>query len=942
VDDVAWFGRKERRSSPPPDTGALADDAAKGGSEFDGLANLLEPGSEDAADDERTRIQIPSQKPPPARKPPPVPAAPAGTALRRPSPPPLPSRPPGRTDTRPPTAAPAKRTRAPSPRPVTKRDDCVSTMLRDDDEATRIQTPDAPAQPEDDEATRIQTPEAPAGDAEVTRIQTPDAPAGDDEATRIQTPEAPAGDDEATRIQTPEAPAGDDEATRIQTTGSHAVVVGQSLTRPVRREKPSKRKRDAKAKRKTGDEPLPQGTMVGRYLLTQRVGLGGMGSVYAAYDPELDRKVAVKLLHGEPGHGSSGSASRGRLLREAQAMAKLSHPAVVTVHDVGLFGKQVFVAMEFIEGETLREWMRTGKRPWRETLEVFMQAGEGLAAAHAAGLIHRDFKPSNVVISNDGRARVLDFGLARRAEQDEAEPEPDSREVSQSKPPALVSRLEGEFSVSMSGSRSSLDMHLTQAGSIMGSPAYMSPEQHMGRDTDPRSDQFSFCVSLFEALYGERPFISEDHRTLVYAILEQRIRPAPRDSRVPKSIHRAIVRGLAANPTDRYPSMEALLADLRRDPGRSVRRWVASLAIAAVLGAGAFVMWPKEVTDDALAAVDALSTSAREAAAKSLFVYPPANDPDQKTAYSQVLELERLEQEIGRIARTRASELREEFAETLLYLGDRYWDQDGGKPFAIDYYAQALVFDDSNERARERASLTVGELADLRRKANEADFSVHELEAAAPLAALAETDEEKRDERLAALLDSAEETGRSVSSDARLERLLQNKRQEKPRSTPSRTVPAQPGSGAAGVPAAGEDDAQPPAPGERTVTRQKHDPKYARELAKEGQAALQAANWKEAARLFHQALSYDRKCTAALIGLSDLHFEKAERTQAIEYAQRAVAVAAKNAGYRIKLGDAYFKALRYHDAKAEYEAAAKLADKRAKGRLEKIAQVLGE
>jgi tetratricopeptide (TPR) repeat protein len=895
---------------------------------------MLEPDADDPAEAERTRIQVPSEKPRLASVPVPVPVDTSSRArIKPPSPPPLPSRPAGRPGTRPPSVPPNPTVAGRKPRIQ------VPDAPAGDSNVTRIQVPDAPAG--DSNVTRIHVPAAPADDdADATRIRLPDAPAcdDDDDATHIQVPDAPADDDDATRIRLPDAPG--DEA-RVHPTGPRAVV--RTSGRSVDKGKGDKRKRGAKAKPETKDEPLPQGTMVGRYLLTQRVGLGGMGSVYAAYDPELDRKVAVKLLHGESGHGSSGSASRGRLLREAQAMAKLSHPAVVTVHDVGLFGKQVFVAMEFVEGETLREFMRAAKRPWRETLAVFLQAGEGLAAAHAAGLIHRDFKPSNVVISTDGRARVLDFGLARRAEQDE--PSPDPKDGSQSRPPALITRMEGEISVSMSVSRSSLDIHMTQAGSIMGSPAYMSPEQHMGRDTDPSSDQFSFCVSLFEALYKERPFISEDHRTLVYAILEQRIRTPPRDSGVPKSIHRAILRGLSPNPTDRYPSMQELLDDLRRDPSRSARRWLASLAIAAVLGGGAFVMWPKQLTDDALAQVDALAVVAREAAAKSLFVYPPAHDPDQKTAYSQVLELERLEKEIGKVAATRASELRAEFAETLIYLGDRYWDQDGGKPFAIDYYAQALVFDDANAHARERASLTVGQLADLRRKADEADFSEHELAAAEPLAALAESDEEKRDERLAALLESPEQAGRSGSSDARLERLLTSQGRSpaktRPAATSSRSVLAtQPGSGAAGV-IEGE-DAAPPAPGERTATRQKHDPKYARELAAQGQSALGSADWKEAARLFHQALSYDRKCTAALIGLSDLHFEKAERAQAIEYAQRAVSVAPKNASYKIKLGDAYYKALRYHDAKAEYEAAAKLGDSRAKGRLDKIAQTLGE
>ncbi|MBC8070542.1 MAG: serine/threonine protein kinase, partial [Deltaproteobacteria bacterium] len=158
---------------------------------------------------------------------------------------------------------------------------------------------------------------------------------------------------------------------------------------------------------------LLRGDVLGRYVVLDKLGSGGMGIVYAAYDPELDRKVAVKLIR--PGVRGRTEVARARLLREAQALARLSHPGVVAVHDVGTFEDQVFVAMEFVDGVDMAQWARRGKRSWRDVLGIVRQAGEGLAAAHAAGVIHRDFKPENVLIGNDGRPRVLDFGLALTA-----------------------------------------------------------------------------------------------------------------------------------------------------------------------------------------------------------------------------------------------------------------------------------------------------------------------------------------------------------------------------------------------------------------------------------------------------------------------------------------------------------------------------------------------
>src|SRR3954462_13336404 len=162
---------------------------------------------------------------------------------------------------------------------------------------------------------------------------------------------------------------------------------------------------------------LAKGATLGRYVILGLLGRGGMGEVYAAFDPELDRKIAIKLLRARPGTGADASQGRPRLLREAQAIARLSHPNVVVVYDVGTFEEKVFIAMEFVEGHTAGYWTHSQHRTWQETLKVYMAAGRGLAAAHGKGLVHRDFKPDNVMVSRDGQVRVMDFGLARQAEK---------------------------------------------------------------------------------------------------------------------------------------------------------------------------------------------------------------------------------------------------------------------------------------------------------------------------------------------------------------------------------------------------------------------------------------------------------------------------------------------------------------------------------------------
>ena len=275
-----------------------------------------------------------------------------------------------------------------------------------------------------------------------------------------------------------------------------------------------------------------------------------MGVVLAAYDPELDRKVAIKLLAYE---AAPTSKSQLRLQREAQALAKLSHPNVVAVYDVGIHEGKVFVAMELVEGQTLRQWMgrkEHRERSWREVVPVFVAAGRGLAAAHNQGVVHRDFKPANVMLDLHGRVRVMDFGLARAWAEDD---EPDD-----------MPRAAGGAAIS-----------LTATGSIMGTPAYMSPEQYEDAHVGPASDQFSYCVTLYEALCGARPFKGRDSGSLAVAITSGEVQPMPRA--VPGWLQAVVLRGLSPRIEQRFPSMDALLEALETGGIRRRR----GLAVAA-------------------------------------------------------------------------------------------------------------------------------------------------------------------------------------------------------------------------------------------------------------------------------------------------------------------------------------------------------------------------
>jgi len=326
-----------------------------------------------------------------------------------------------------------------------------------------------------------------------------------------------------------------------------------------------------------GERKTPSAQLVGRFVVERQLGAGGFGVVQLAHDPTLDRQVALKLLWRG---GQEGSEGRTRFVREAQAMAKLRHPNVVPVYEAGIHDGQVFIRMDNIACGTLRtKLVEPGLDLWAK-LALFVAAGRGLGAAHDAGLVHRDFKPDNVLVDESGVPKVTDFGLAARSDAIDVIP-PSGRTT-------VVDAL---------------GTPLTQTGDVMGTPRYMAPEQHQAKPTDTRTDQFSFCVALYEALFGTLPFTGETVGELRKSVLNDKP-AAPSDRRdVPSRVVSAILRGLARDPDARFPSMTALIAELAPPaPRRSLRPYfVGAIAVPAVAASVVLVLTRAKPTAVALA-----------------------------------------------------------------------------------------------------------------------------------------------------------------------------------------------------------------------------------------------------------------------------------------------------------------------------------------------------
>ena len=347
--------------------------------------------------------------------------------------------------------------------------------------------------------------------------------------------------------------AGNDDPTRTARDTSDAAV-DPALDATL----PSPGNTPVSARFSADETGLKPGARVGRYVVGDRLGAGGMGVVFQARDPDLDRELAIKIVLPQ----ASGARAQERLLAEARAMAKLRHPAVVPVFDVGTTDHGVYVVMPLVAGGTLHDWLRAERRPWRAVLDKFLGAGRGLAAAHAAGLVHRDFKPRNVLLGEAGEALVADFGLA-------AETIPPPEDGAPGRSP--------------------------QATSVAGTHGYMAPEQARGEALDARADQYSFCVSLWEGLHGERPDDAETRTRGALPVLpaSRGIPSIPADRRgAPAWLLAAVARGFSPTAERRWPSMTALLAHLEARLRRPRRIAIGVGTIALVGGVAAVALVP--------------------------------------------------------------------------------------------------------------------------------------------------------------------------------------------------------------------------------------------------------------------------------------------------------------------------------------------------------------
>jgi serine/threonine protein kinase len=350
--------------------------------------------------------------------------------------------------------------------------------------------------------------------------------------------------------------------------------------------------------------PLTPGQVIGRYIIERQVGAGAIGVVYLAVDKTLGRRVALKVLRPDIlASAEAAGDAKARLVREARIMAQLAHPNVVPIYDAGMIDDHVFLAMEFVEGQSLAEWLRGPKRgspapSWREIMRLFQSAGEGLAAAHDAGIIHRDFKPANVLVGVDGRVRVTDFGLARSSTPNEAGPTAS----------AATSAAHGAHIAPPHA-----DPAATVAGMMIGTPAYMAPEQLFSQPVDARVDQWGFCVALYEALYGARPYVGSTIQEIRWYVASG-VPIWPSNHRgVPEAVAAVLMRGLRTRPAERFMSMRELLAALDVAKGHPEASPILAntvfQALAGLLHLGAVAFYVDVLTDAGPASVPTPSSA---------------------------------------------------------------------------------------------------------------------------------------------------------------------------------------------------------------------------------------------------------------------------------------------------------------------------------------------
>lgn len=675
-----------------------------------------------------------------------------------------------------------------------------------------------------------------------------------------------------------------------------------------------------------------------RYRLVRWLGEGGMGVIYEAQHLALNRKIAVKVIRED--FRQRAEAAR-KFRHEAWTVGQMGSEFVVDIIDVGeLSDGRIFIALELIDGHDLFEELEGAPMALERLFPILRQVCKGLAAAHSAGVLHRDIKPENILVhrrrGREDAIKVVDFGIAT---------------MKSATRPA--------------------------EGRPAGTPAYMAPERWSGLyPEDERVDVYSVGCLAYELLAGRTPF-ADDSPNIMAEHLDAPVPPlaavAP-TAEVPLALERVIQRCLSKTPDDRYRDMADLEAALceaqiaiglrtawddldlpeieeeRRDgllalmPGAErldsaprLKRWLIAGGIG-ILAAGAagvgYAMTHRVEVAVERSEVETLAELARHAAARAYWIYPPIQG-NEETAYRWVLKLEALDDEAAPLE---AQELRNEFAATLNRLGDRYWKRDGGSVFAIDYYAQALVFDPENPHARVRAPLTPGEAAVLREKATELDFTEDELEALMPLVFLAEDDENKAFDALEAYIEQPRGT---IASERRARKLLRQAGRA-PRTKPPSPSLSSP-SFQVEVPIETDEevvrDADDEAVRETSSSTRSHE--RARPLAMQGERLLERGHRRQAEQLFHRALAADQHNITALRGLSELYFAESDYHQAMNYARKVVRLRPKDARARLHLGDTYFRLLRYRDAETEYREARRLGHASADKRLRKVQAKLG-
>jgi serine/threonine protein kinase/tetratricopeptide (TPR) repeat protein len=706
-------------------------------------------------------------------------------------------------------------------------------------------------------------------------------------------------------------------------------------------------------------KPIP-GT---RYRLLRWLGEGGMGVVYEAEHIDIERRVALKILRAEL---SERSDTAQVFREEARAAARAGSKNNVEIFDFGeLPDGRLFFCMELLSGTDLATLTEKEIEPPR-TIAVLRQICKGLGAAHKAGIVHRDIKPENVIlVTHEGRrdmVKIVDFGVAA----------------------ILDARRDG-------------------GGPIAGTPQYMAPEQINGGEFDARLDIYAVGCLAYEMLVHHPPFTQEN---LADVLLSHLNTPPPPPLTVlpsaePKSLEAVIMRCLEKDPTKRYANMAELevaiceaqiaagiitewddlplpdidperrAALLSRMPSAQVidpnarRRWlwpsVAAVLALAVTGLLLILLRAPEVPPEVMEQIERISQQAREAASKGRYVMAPHSG--DSVALLAVRELEGLEGAGEGLADERGGVLRKEFSNQLVTFADKFYQQDATRSLAYEYYDWAMMFDDTNARARELASRSAGERKDLIDRMMAGKLSEGELAAMVVATEMVNPDEQQRkagmsrllaDNRMPlskkmALAEAARGAGVDVPADPPPDTKAEPDPPPATTATPEPDPPTpdppevEPGKKTPSKPSKKKDGGSDElAEGELESGAAKRDPAKASELAGQGSAALQSGRRSEAEALFNQAISFDRKNAEALAGLSDIWFDRGSSQKAQRFAEQAVSFAPNNGTYRVKLGDAYYAALRYRDALTQYEKAQQLGDPKAAQRIAKVKTKLGE